>query len=199
MRWNSAHGLVVVGRHRQLPGAEERGEPGAGHGLRVVGGVLPGSGAVAIMADDVGQVLHERRAGRDGHDLHAAADAEHRHPPLPRGTGERELPGVAVVSWLLRGVVGRGSVAARLDVGTTRDDEGVETREHGIRHVVVGVEARREDDADGARPLEVVDVAVRQHDAVLLHPRRPVDVLDVRRDADDRPGPAHVGHGLRAG
>jgi hypothetical protein len=151
------------------------------------------------VADDLGEVLHEGTPRGHRHDLHPAAHAEHRGPPPTRDPGQGELPGVAVAAWTLRRRVRLLVVPARLDVGAPGDDEAVEAREHGIGHPLVRVLAGGQHDGDRPRPLEVVDVAVREHDAVLLHPRRAVDGLDVGRDADDRRTGAHGIHLITTG
>ena len=51
---------------------------------------------VVAVADRVGQVLDEGAAEGDVQQLHAAADAEHRHLALERGAGQRDLEGVAL-------------------------------------------------------------------------------------------------------
>ena len=54
------------------------------------------AGAVLLVVDQVGRVLVQVPAGVHGHQLHAAADAEHRQAGGRRGVEQRDLPRVPV-------------------------------------------------------------------------------------------------------
>ena len=82
-----AHALTLRGPHPGALGSAD-GEPPED----------VAAGAVLVVADHVGSVLVESAAGRDRHQLHAAAHAEHRQADLVRRGQQRELPGVAVLA-----------------------------------------------------------------------------------------------------
>ena len=93
-------GLVVIAP-RVNGFADQRGQPGAGHGAHRQRAEYGVAGPVSAVADDIGQVLMQRPAQCDVEHLCAAADAQHRKLPLERGAQQRELPGVALLSGLV--------------------------------------------------------------------------------------------------
>ena len=150
------HRLVVVGRDVERLGAEQLGEPSALDGCRVVRGVLARTWGVRVVADDVGQVLLEDAAGRrlpsPACPGRCRAPAGRARPTPGRGRAPRRRGRAAAAA---RARVRSGAVPARLDVGAPGDDEAVEPVEHGVRHLVVGVRPRRQNDGEGAGALEV--------------------------------------------
>ena len=135
-------------------------------------------------AQRLGQVLMQRAAARHVHELEAAADGEHRDPPLVGPAEQSELPGVAVRSR----VVGEGMplcpVELGLDVLAARQDQPVQAVEHdGCRQF--GVRLRRKEHRDAARCRHGIEVHVRQE--CRLHVPHPLlGLLEVRRQTDDR-------------
>ena len=76
---------MVVARHVDLRSPRiSRASRVPGDGAHRVAAVVAGAGRVLVVADPVGHVLLEQATGRDRHDLHAAADAEHRQVELAR-------------------------------------------------------------------------------------------------------------------
>ena len=118
-------GLVVEGIDAQGPRAHESGELRAVLDVHRVGS-RGGRLGLAVR----GHVLVQRPAARDVERLHAAADAQHRHPALVDGAGQRELEGVEVG-------LGRAELEVALD-----------------RSVGIGVEVRTAGQHDAVEPVE---------------------------------------------
>ena len=132
--------LVVVGL-RAVDDLARRplGERALGEADVVVGVVeRPERPAVVVVALAVGQVLLERPAARDVHQLHAPADAEQREVALERAARQRDLERVALRHRALRLRVGAGAVGAGVDVGPAREEQAVEEVED-----VVGIGDQR--------------------------------------------------------
>ena len=111
-----------------------RGQPGARHGGRPsIVAERVAAGAVLLVADHVGRVLVERAAGVHGHQLHAAADPQHRQPDGVGGVEQRHLPGVAVRPPAGGARVRLLAVPLRVDVRAAGDHQPVEPRDHGVR------------------------------------------------------------------
>ena len=124
-------GLVVIAP-RVNGFADQRGQPGAGHGAhrqRVEYGV---AGPVSAVADDIGQVLMQRPAQCDVEHLCAAADAQHRKLPLERGAQQRELPGVALPSGLVGARMRLLTVGSGIDVLAAGDQQPVQAIENTL-------------------------------------------------------------------
>jgi hypothetical protein len=81
------------------------------------------------MAKPIGEVLLQLAPGRDGHDLHAPADAEHRQPVSGHG-GQQKFRGVAFWAGLLSQLVWGLAIASRFDIGATGQHQPVEAREN---------------------------------------------------------------------
>ena len=88
---------------------------------------LPRGRVVSFVPDAVGQVLLERASSAYGHDLHPAADPQHRETPGLRRVEQRDLPGVAVVAPAPGPWVRIGGVPVRRDVRPAGDDQPVES------------------------------------------------------------------------
>ncbi len=119
------------------------------------------------LPDDVGQVLDQRAAAGDVHQLHAAADAEQRHVTLHRLQRERDLERVAVRPLPV--------------VGAAGEDQPVDQVEDPVA-LLVG----REQDRQAARALDGVDVPARQQHRLVV-PHAPARALHRGAHADDRP------------
>ena len=95
---DAVDGLVVVGLRAvdDLAGGA-RGQRAVGQAHVVVGAVEGARVApVLVVAVALGQVLQQRAAGGDVHELHPAADAQQREVALQRAAGERDLEVVAL-------------------------------------------------------------------------------------------------------
>ena len=101
--------VVAVGDVRLLARRQRAAsDPGSSRTVWSLPSNVPFDPAVRMAAVGGHQVLHERAAERDVEDLHAAADAEHRHLALERAAHERDLERVALgVRRLGSGVHGR--------------------------------------------------------------------------------------------
>ena len=176
---DAVRGLVVmradVGmRAEQRPCARGGVEP---HGM---GAEDVGDRLVALVANDLGQVLVQVAAAHDVEQLHAAADGEGRHVARERGTQQRQLGLVAAGADAARGRVGVGAVVRRIDVGAAGEDDPVERAERLLDRVG----ERRQQHGPTSGALDRLDVGHRcQRDLVL--PDEPACLLDVRGDADD--------------
>jgi hypothetical protein len=172
--------LMVMGFHGRTL-AEDGSNSTARIDPDVVIGELTRRVQVAVVPDNLGQVLHEVAAECDVQDLAAAADCENRHVPLERGAEERELGLVASrVHAGGRGVC-RGAVGTGIDVASSREDEPVEGSQC-LRDALLG---RWNDEGTAASALDRADV--RGWDKRGLDvPGPPRDGLVVRGDADQR-------------
>ena len=147
-----AHRLVVVGRARRAPRCRAARPAGCRPpGVAWCVAYSPGRGQCASWPTTSGTCWSRTPP---------AATAITCMPRQMPSTGrsrargharQGELPRVAVGARRLRGRVRLGVVVHGLDVGAAGDDEPVEPVEHGSRHVVVGVVARRQDDGDARR------------------------------------------------
>ena len=151
----------------------------------------PTHAAVLVVAEALGQVLHERAAAGDVDQLHAAADAEHRQVALDRGARERDLEGVAL-----------GHRADRLGVraaGRRRRDRCRRRRRASARRSAraprsgssTSSRVRREHQREPAGALHGLDVVARQQHRLLV-PHAPARALERGADADH--GPSHAPH-----
>jgi hypothetical protein len=180
------HGLVVMGGHddRQVVGqvgaVQYRGQPAARRDPDLVLPVAAGLGGVAVVPDDVRQVLDQRAAQGHVHDLHAAADAEHRQPLLQRGADQGQLGVVAgrVGPPALR--VARRAVAGRVDVAAAGQHQAVQAAGHGL-----DPGQRRQQHRDGPGRGHAGRVALgQQHGGPV--PGAPAGRLAVGADPDQR-------------
>ena len=135
------HALVVVALDADLV-AEDVVHPRAWRERDVVDAEDPGFGAVALVTDDIRQVLLEASPGVHRHDLQTAADPEHGQVALQRAVDEGELAGVAVISPSGGLGVRCLPVALRVEVGAACQHQSVEQ----LEHLRVGAGRRREHD-----------------------------------------------------
>jgi hypothetical protein len=84
---------------------------------------------MACVADDVWEVLVKRSATRHVQHLHAAADRQGRRIGLCGLIDERKFELVALDSWRIRLGMRRLPVASWVDVGSARQDQGVDPAE----------------------------------------------------------------------
>src|SRR4051812_46612975 len=173
--------LVVVGLDLAAL-AEQRGGARAGREAHLVVPEDAGVELVLLVADDVGEVLHEVAAARDVQDLDAAADREHRHVPLERRAQERELRRVPLRANAVRLRVRVGAVVGRIEVGAAGEDEPVER----VERLLHGLRRRRHDERPPARELDRANVRVGDERDRRV-PDRPARLLHVRRDTDEGP------------
>ena len=152
----------------------------------VVGAVEgPGVAAVLVVAVAVGEVLQQRAAGGDVHQLHPAAHAEQRHIALERAARERDLEAVALGNRAARLGMGRLPVACGVDVGPAGEDQPVDQVEHLVGIVLERLVGRQhQGDASGA--LDRHYVGARQQVGLLV-PHAPARSLQRGADPDDRP------------
>ena len=132
-------------------------------------------------------VLHERAAALDVHELEAAADAEHGQLAPARLAQQRELEGVADLPLgrrLVRALLELGAVERRIEVGAAGEHEAVDAVEH-LARILGAVGRRRQQDRHAAGQAHALDVALRD-DRRLELPVRPARVRAVRADADAR-------------
>ena len=140
----------------------------------------------------VADVAHKRATKGHVHDLHAAADAQHRHVGVPACAHERPLKGVArgagernrgMALWCV-GVASKGAVG---NVAAAREENAVKTS-HYIGDQAGCVKAKGDSEGEGHR--DATRICHRGSVVVIRH--GPVWVLGVlpgpRRDADERPG-----------
>ena len=143
---------------------------------------VAGHAPVVLVAEGLGQVLDERAAKGDVEDLHAAADAEHRHVELGGAPDEGELEGVALAAPALGLGVGLGAVGGRVHIDAAGDDQAVEAVQKlvGIAHQL-GLGGDHERQAAGAAHL--AHVAGGQDRGVLI-PDAVAGLGERRGDAD---------------
>jgi hypothetical protein len=140
--------------------------------------------AVLLVAEQLGQMLVQRAAARDVHDLHAAADPEHRQVALQRAAHERDLEAVALGDDADRLGMVLGAVGARVDVDPAGEHEAVEP----VEDLVGIVDERRigrEQQRHRAGAMDGIDVVARQQEGIEV-PGAPLRALQRRADADDR-------------
>ncbi len=132
-------GLVVMGGHddRQVVGqvgaVQDRGQPAARRDADLVLPVAAGLGGVAVVADQVGQVLVQRAAQGHVHDLHAAADA--RAPAAAAASAARDQGQLGVVAVRVGRPavrVARRAVAGRVDVAAAGQHQAVQAAGHRL-------------------------------------------------------------------
>ena len=143
--------------------------------------------AVVLVADLVGEVLPERAAAGDVHDLHAAADAEE------AGCRARARARASAISNASRSGrmplghrVGLGAVGGRVDVGAAGQDQAVQDVEDSSGSASAGVGRQHQRDPagglDGVHVVAVEEVGLRV-------PVAPAGSLDRGADADAGGGP----------
>ena len=100
----------------------------------VVVGAVEGArvAAVLVVAVALGQVLEQRAARGDVHELHPAADAQQREVALEGAARERDLEVVALGHRAAGLGVGLLPVGGRVDVGAAGQDEPVEQVEDRV-------------------------------------------------------------------
>ena len=140
--------------------------------------------AVVLVPEVVREVLVERAAAGDVHDLHPAADAEERQVALHRAAGQRELEGVALGHRPDRLRVRRLAVAGGVHVGPAGEQQAVEQVEQAVGVLDRG-RVRREQERDPAGGLDGVDVAAGEEDGLRV-PDAPARLLQRGAQADDR-------------
>jgi hypothetical protein len=171
---------------RRVALAEQRAEPGTRLDRDLLLAEHRGRGLVRLGAEDIGQVLHERAAECDVHQLHAAADAEERQFELDGGREQCVLPVVAIGARGAGALVRRLPVTRRVDVGPARDDEAVERAEHRARDVRRD-RLGRQQHRDAAGIGDGVDVDLRQERGAHV-PDAGLRLLEVGGHADERRG-----------
>lgn len=149
-----------------------------------------GRGVVGV-ADEVGNVLLQRPATVDGHQLHASTHPQRRQQTLLGGVEQSQLPGVAVVAPAEALRVRGGPVPLGVDVAPTADDQAVEATQDGAGRSS-GADRRQQHryaaaGFDGAGVVRRKDVGGDAPDA----PDAPATLLAVGGDADHRSGGAH--------
>ena len=159
----------------------------------VVVGAVEGArdAPVLVVAVALGQVLQQRAAGGDVHDLHPAADAQQRQVALERAAGERDLEVVALGHRAAGLRVGLLPVGRGVDVGAAGEDQPVEQVEDRVGLVLERLVGRQHE-RDPAGALDGVDVGARQQVGLLV-PHAPARALERGADADDG-----TGHGVQA-
>ncbi len=175
--------LVMVHGHGELR-RDEIGDPSVGVDAHVCRAVGRRPARMPVVADHIRQMLHQRPACGDGHELHAPADPEQREPDPLRFLQQRELPGVAVVVPAHHVRVGILPVPAGVHVGAARDEDAVQAAEHGRGRT--GRLDRRQQHRDAARAFDRSRVVGREQVGLDLPPGAPVGGLAVGRDPDDR-------------
>ena len=141
-------------------------------------------------------MLMQRAAARHVHELEPAADGQDRHPSLLRSAEQGELPRVAVGT---RGVGERmplRTVQLGLHVESAREDEPVESVQHG-RGRGIRSRLRREQHRDAARRGHRVEVLLRQERGAHV-PHALLRLLEVGGEADDRAGDRELSESFEA-
>ena len=182
--------LMVMRRAREwarFRGGRQQGPRLGRH--RVQGlGVLDRD-AVREEAVHVGQVLVQRAAERDVHDLHPPADAEGGDVQSVGGVHQPDLERVPVAFDAVEVLgVGIGSVGGRVDVAAAHQHQAVERLEEcfGLAFLTGGDDRRTR-----SRTAERLEVGRRDAVAAVRPPRHPVVGEVVGHDRDQRP----VAHG----
>ena len=177
--------LVVVRRAREHVDAGRREQPAAGRRLHVVRRDRVGDrDAVLQHPRDVGEVLMERAAERDVHDLHPATDRERREPEPIGGEQQVDLELVAVGLDAVGVLHGRvAAVARRVDVAAPHQHQPVERGQDLLG--VVRLAGAHDQDA-GAGPPERVDVWARDAVAAVRPARHAAGCQVVADDRDER-------------
>jgi len=183
---DAADALVVVGlRPVDLLAGRACGERAGGQADVVVGAVERADRpAVLVVAELLGQVLAQRAAVRDVHQLHPTADPEEREVARERAARERQLERVAVGVDVGRLHVLLGAVAGGVDVDAAREHQPVEQVEHLVR-LLDQQPVGREQQRHPAGALDGGDVA-RGQERGLLVPHAPTRPLVGGADSDDR-------------
>ena len=140
------------------PAASAASEPSVSRTSWSESSKLPGVRPVALVTDLVGQVLGERPAEGDVDQLHAAADAEHRHVAFDRAARQRQLRAVALGHGVLGHGMTVGSVGGGVDVIAAGQDQAVDHVEHLVG-VVLELGVGRDHQRQAAGPLDRGDVA----------------------------------------
>ena len=123
---------------------------------------------MVLVPDDVGQVLDQRPAAGDVHQLHPAADAQQRQVGVQRGEPERDLELVTHRVLAVVRAAGQDQPVQQVeDAGRASGSGGSIT-------------------AMPAGALDRVAVAARQQHRLVV-PHRPPRALDRRAQADHRP------------
>ena len=172
--------LMVVGADLD-PFAEHRREPRSRLELDAVLGEAAGGVPVAVVADDVREMLDEIAAECDVEHLRAAADREHGEVTLDRRGEQRQLGAVALGYDPRRLGVRLLAVELGVEVGAAREDQPVERAEGLVDRVV----KRRHEQRPAAGADDGADVVDRnERRGQLPDPERRRG--DVRRDPDHR-------------
>ena len=154
-------------------------------------GVVEASGVwpVALVTDLVGQVLGERPAEGDVDQLHAAADAEHRHVAFDRAPGQRQFRAVALGHGVLGHRMALGPVGGGVDVIAPGQDQAVDHVERLIG-VVLELGVGRDHQRQSAGPLDRADVADGQQRSAPV-PHTPLGAGQSCAYADHRSAAGH--------
>lgn len=155
------------------------------HIMRDVDGVAVWVGVVALVSDDIGQMLVQRAAQRDVHQLHPTADALHRHLAPPHEADELQLEDISLGDRSLGARVARLAVVRGVDVDAAYQQHAV----HVVKRLVnlAGqVRVGHQDHRPSTRSDDMAKVGSR-HERGLHWPGAGDHVLKRRDDADDRP------------
>ena len=149
----------------------------------VVGAVERAARApVVVVAEALGQMLVERPAERDVHQLHAAADAEHREVALDRAARERDLERVALRHRpFVSGWAARRSSAGSMSAPPTRISPSSRSRTSSGSPASAGPATHQRQPAGALDRVEVL----RGEQRGLLVPHAPPGALERGADADD--------------
>lgn len=153
----------------------------------VVIGVLeaPERAAMFAVPDVVGEVLAQRAAKRDVEQLHAPADAEHRHVPRGRRLGQRQLGAIALGHYRVGLGVTLFSVRGRIDVAASGEHQRVREVENLVR-ILLEERIRWNQQREPASPLDGGEVLLRQQGGWTV-PSAPACAYERGADRDGRP------------
>jgi hypothetical protein len=136
---------------------------------------------VALVPDDLGQVLDQVAAARDVQHLDAAADTEHRHVAVQRCLHQLELGAVTLLMDAGRLRMRLLAVVRRIEIGAAGEDDPVER----VQRLFDSLVARRYEQRPPTRFLDRTHVVVRDQGRLEI-PVAPAGRRDVRGDANDR-------------
>src|ERR1700683_480567 len=139
---------------------------------------------VLFMAEQVGQMLQEGASERDVDQLHAAADAQHRHVALDGSARERYLEGISLGDRVNRVRPGLLAIGGGVDVGAACEQQAVDQIEYLLR-VLGRTRVGREHHGQAAGALHRLYVAEPEQRGGLL-PHAPARLLERGAHADHR-------------
>jgi NAD(P)-dependent dehydrogenase (short-subunit alcohol dehydrogenase family) len=142
---------------------------------------------VTGVTDVIGEVLDEAASEMDVQHLHAATDGEHRNVVGEGGGEESNLTVIAKWVHAGGGGIGRTSVAVRVHISPTDEDETIEDAHHLRRRRVATTDAltRREKHRAPTDGRHAVHIGRRNKGGGPV-PRPPGGILPVCRDSNER-------------